>query len=246
MATVIQHPETSQYSLNEHVERCLIAGGGIAKGSQGPSLLIVPPLFEEANKLRRLLVQFMSALTHKHDIASALPDLPGTLESEQPLSDISLSDWHAALEQVTKQHGPFTHVMSLRSGCDIACQINDLPQWHLAPLNAWRHLRTLARTQLASEREAGGSSRSLDDMLNDIVQNGGDLAGYTISAPLAAELKDLPETSAQNIYQVRLSGDDRAADHYITGTPLWLRTEPSEDHDMALAMATDVAQWMTA
>ncbi|WP_438731129.1 hypothetical protein ACR9YC_05860 [Parasphingorhabdus sp. DH2-15] len=246
MAIVIQHPETSQYSLNEHVERCLIAGDETAKGSQGPALLIVPPLFEEANKLRRLLVQFMSTLAHKHGIASVLPDLPGTLESERSLSGISLLDWHASLVQVTEQHGHFTHIMSLRSGCDIACQINGLPQWHLAPLNAWRHLRTLARTQLASEREAGGSSRSLDDMLNDIVQNGGKLAGYTISALFAKELKDLPESSAQNIYQVRLSGDEKAADNYITGTPLWLRSEPSEDHDMALAMATDVAQWMTA
>ncbi|MEC8178678.1 MAG: hypothetical protein VX072_03345, partial [Pseudomonadota bacterium] len=58
-------------------------------------LLVIPPLFEEANKLRRQIVEIMRRLDDA-GIDSVLPDLPGCNESPAPLENQSLTSWRAA------------------------------------------------------------------------------------------------------------------------------------------------------
>ncbi len=48
--------------------------------TNGPVMIVAPPLFEEANRTRAFVVTILRALAER-GIASALPDLPGTGES---------------------------------------------------------------------------------------------------------------------------------------------------------------------
>jgi hypothetical protein len=239
MAIAASLIETTIYTLAGHDERCLIAP---ADGSH--IVLFIPPLFDEANKMRHAMVQTMHALVQRHAVSAILPDLPGTLESQRPLSKICLTDWQTALSDIIAQHGGVTHIAAFRAGCGIIGNIDNLPQWHLAPANGWRQIRTLARAQLASEREAGHTPRSLTDMTNDLLQNGAHLAGYNISAKMAAGL----EAGANPVpaHRVQLIGDDKPADSQINGSPLWLRNEPSHDENMAQAMAENMARWIAS
>src|SRR3546814_11084271 len=50
-------------------------------GTSSATILIVPPLFEEANRTRRTLVLAMRALAAE-GFAALLPDLPGQNESQ--------------------------------------------------------------------------------------------------------------------------------------------------------------------
>lgn len=231
--------ETTTYLLAGHDERCLVAHGS------GPHcVLLVPPLFDEANKMRHFVVQFMDILAKDFAISALLPDLPGTMESQRPLAEIGLNEWQDALSDIISQHGAITHIAALRAGGDIIGHIDNIPKWCLAPMNSWRQLRILARAQLASEREAGQSARALKDIMDDIVQKGGHLAGYDISARLAAALQAGPKPA--DAHQVQLVTDDKPADSRINGSPLWLRVEPGHDDDMAQAMAENIAQWIAS
>ena len=65
-------------------------------GSPRATILIVPPLFEEANRTRRTLVLTMRALAAQ-GFAAILPDLPGQNESLLPLVDVDLNRWQDAV-----------------------------------------------------------------------------------------------------------------------------------------------------
>ncbi len=239
MAIAASFIETTLYTLAGHDERCLITHG------DGPHIvLLAPPFFDEANKMRHFMVQTMRALATHHAISAILPDLPGTLESQRPLADISLTDWQIALSDVISQHGAITHIAALRAGCEAIGHIDYLPQWHLAPVNGWRQIRTLARAQLASTRETGQAVRSLKDMTDDVLENGAHLAGYDISAKMAAALE--AGVKPASAHRVQLMGDDKPADSRINGTSLWLRVEPGHDENMAQAMAKNIAQWIAS
>lgn len=242
MAGSAPHLQISDYRAGGYAERCLLTTGS-ASGSAPQTILLVPPLFDEANKLRRLMTRMMILLAQNHGIAALLPDLPGTLESERALSAMDLEQWREALTAVIDRHGPVTHCAALRAGCSIAALSSPLPQWHLAPITAWQQLRTLARAQLVSERETGAATRSQDAILDDILTNGGHLVGYDISAALANNLLTAANNDVQAAHIVQLARDDKAADSHITGTPLWLRTEPDKDEAMAAAMADSIANW---
>lgn len=239
MAIAASLIETTIYTLAGHDERCLIAP------ADGPNIvLFVPPLFDEANKMRHAMVQTMGALARNYAVSAILPDLPGTLESQRPLSEICLTDWQTALSDIIAQHGGVTHIAAFRAGCDIICNIDNLPQWHLAPANGWRQIRILARAQLASEREAGHTPRSLTDITDDLLQNGAHLVGYNISAKMAAALEAAAKPASA--HQVQLIGDEKPADSHIIGSPLWLRNEPSHDENLAQAIAENIARWIAS
>src|SRR3546814_2798116 len=68
-------------------------------GTSSATILIVPPLFEEANRTRRTLVLAMRALAAE-GFAALLPDLPGQNESQVPLIEAALTRWHGAIADV--------------------------------------------------------------------------------------------------------------------------------------------------
>src|SRR3546814_17749013 len=72
-----------------------IAPGGAPRAT----IVIVPPLFEEANRTRRTLVLAMRALA-ADGFAAVLPDLPGQNESLAPRADADLERGQDALAGV--------------------------------------------------------------------------------------------------------------------------------------------------
>ena len=74
-------------------------------------LLVLPALFDEANKLRRQTVEVM----HRLDLSgidSFLPDFPGCNESTQPLEGQTLADWQCAAE-AAQLHFEGTHCLTI-------------------------------------------------------------------------------------------------------------------------------------
>ena len=118
--------EFSRYEFEEREEFCLTAGAG-----HEHRLILVPPLFDEMNRVRKMLVDVMRLLAER-GIGSLLPDLPGTNESLFPAEKADLSHWRGAIWACASQHD-CQHIASVRGGCliDDAEEINR--RWRLAP-----------------------------------------------------------------------------------------------------------------
>lgn len=189
-------------------------------------VLIVPALFEEANRTRRLLAQTMRLLATR-GIAGVLPDLPGCGESLAPLDHQDLSSWRAATAAAAK-HFTASHVLALRGGALIAP----------AELRGWRFeaganvLRPLLRARIVAAREEG-RTETVETLLALGCEHGLELAGYRLGPQMIADLEqaDLPEATGQAAW----SRDE------LGGEALWLRSEPGEDPALAVALAQRIA-----
>ncbi|MCG6119680.1 MAG: hypothetical protein MEP44_03445 [Blastomonas sp.] len=227
----------ARYQFDGNDELCLSFGPDDA-----PKLLILPPLFDEANRVRHLMVECARALADL-GVASLLPDLPGCNESPAPLETASLSLWQAALITCAEQLGPVSHVASLRGGALLDDALGDLPRWRLAPVKGGQLLRTMLRTRIASDREAGVTSSS-EALMDTARTQGIELAGNSLSPCMIRELDAAAPSEGGAIRLMRFADDPLDADGRITGAPLWLRAEPAHDPAMAQAMAPDIAGWM--
>lgn len=227
----------AHYRFDGNDELCLRHGP-----DNKPTLLILPPLFDEANRVRHLMVECARALAEL-GVASVMPDLPGCNESAAPLENASLSLWQAALIACAEQLGPVSHIASIRGGSLIDGALGDLPRWRLAPVKGGQLLRTMLRTRIASDREAGITSSS-EALMDSARAQGIELAGNSLSACMIRELDSATPAGGGVIRLVRFADDPLDADGRITGAPLWLRAEPAHDPAMAVAMAADIAGWM--
>ncbi len=196
-------------------------------------LLIVPALFDEGHKLRRLCVEVMRRLDAS-GIDSILPDLPGTGESEQDLSVIGLEDWGSAVSAAANTFTA-THVLAIRGGGLLLPE--GLPGWHYGPVKGASQLRTLLRARTLAAREAG-REESVDSLLAEAQEQGIELAGYRLSAPMVAGLQAAQPAPRQG---VKLIEQDM-----LGGSPLWLRAEPDEDPAQADALAAVIAMGIKA
>ena len=204
-------------------------------GAPRATILIVPPLFEEANRTRRTLVLAMRALAAK-GFAAAMPDLPGQNESIVALEDADLALWQAALAEVAAGiDGPLL-VASVRGGCLIDHRVEAAGWWRLAPVGGSSLLRTLLRARVSADREAGVTS-SLESLSEMAQHEPLLLAGNRLSPAMIVQLGAAEEQPVEPLRSVTLGADG------IAGTPLWLRAEPGEDAVMAEAIAADIADW---
>ncbi len=196
-------------------------------------ILIVPALFEEANRTRRMLVETMRALA-KSGIASVLPDLAGCNESLAPLDAQDLAGWRAAMVAAT-DHFAATHVFSLRGGALVA-PVN-LPGWRFEPIAGAQVLRPLLRARTVAAREES-RSETMDGLLEHGRDVGIELAGYRLGAAMVRDLTAaaLPESVAQAL----LTLDE------LGGAALWLRSEPGDDADMSAALSARVVADLTS
>ena len=193
-------------------------------------VLIVPALFEEANRTRRLLAQTMRALAER-GIGSVLPDLPGCNESRSQLENQDLASWRASMAAAALHFGT-TRVLSLRVGAILAPP--DLPGWWLEPLGGAAALRHLIRTRMVAAKEAGQPEKS-DDLMAQGRSSGLELAGYRLNAAMVRDLEGsgMP-TPGPGVAILALAD--------VGGSALWLRNEPGEDADMAKALAATIAR----
>lgn len=194
-------------------------------------LMVLPALFDEANKLRRQTVEVMRRLDLA-GIDSVLPDLPGFNESTAALADQTLDSLRTGAASAA-EHFRATHFLTIRAGALLAP--TGLPGWIYAPTSGRQVLRGMIRARTIAAKEAGRPETTEAIQQRGRV-DGAELAGWRLGAALfrdleAATVPDLPRAAA--IEQA-----------VIGGGALWLRAEPDEDPEQADALAAIVAMGM--
>lgn len=178
-------------------------------------VLVLPALFDEANKLRRFTITMMRALDEA-GVDSALPDLPGCHESRAPLQAQTLTRWRMCAAQVAEEFGA-THTLAIRAGALMAP--DNRPGWAYAPLSGAKWLANALRAQTLAEREAG-RSETRESLIERGREQGLVLGGWPLGSELLRELEaasDDPAPSLTPIPQEELGGGG-----------LWIRAEPGE------------------
>lgn len=191
-------------------------------------LLVVPALFDEANRLRRLTVEVMRRLDAA-GIDALLIDLPGCNESLTPLEAQTVDSWREAVRTAAGHFGA-THVLGLRGGALLLP--DDLPGWRYAPVNGANLLRQMLRARIVASREAG-LTETQESLLESGRENGLDLAGHRLGGAMLSQL--------QSAKPALVPGHGDIGQDMVGGGGLWLRAEPSEDRTQADALAAILA-----
>lgn len=191
-------------------------------------VLVLPAIFDEANKLRRFTIQTMRSLDAR-GIDSILPDLPGCNESLVPLEQITIELWRGTVEAAAESFR-ITHVLTIRAGALLAPE--NLPGWRYAPVTGPKMLRSMLRARTIAAREAG-RSETTERLLELGRITGLTLAGWSIGADMVRDLE------AAEPHEVPVQ--TTIAQSEIDGSGLWLRAEPGEDQQQAEALAAIVA-----
>lgn len=214
---------------------CPVAGGVIANEyalsfdrGRPIRIQIVPALFDEGNRMRRLTVEVMRRLDGA-GIDSFLPDLPGTNESLLLLEYQSCEDWRDAMTSAAACFDA-THAMGIRGGCMFTPP--GLQSWHYAPVKGAALLRQILRARILASREAG-REETREQLVETGEREGLDLAGYRLGADMIRELAVLEPASLPTTSQI--------AQDMIGGSGLWLRAEPGESMQQADALAAVIA-----
>lgn len=195
-------------------------------------LLVIPPLFEEANKFRHQVTEIMRRLDEA-GVDCFCPDLPGCNESLAPFAAQTLAGWRAAATRASAYFSA-THVLALRAGCWLAPE--SLPGWLYAPSKPATVLRTMLRARALAAREAGREENA-NDLLAQARTEGIELAGWSLGAALVAELER--EEFAPSARHAVIDQAD------VGGQPLWLRAENAYDSKQADALVAILARGMT-
>lgn len=192
--------------------------------THAPAILFVPPLFEEMNRTRALIVAVMNRLARRGQCCWLL-DLSGTGESERDLSAVSWDDWRhdvtsASAHIAERAKKPL--IASLRSGALLDDAAPARGRWRFAPQDGSAVVRDMVRSAL------GG---------------GAEWAGYAPSDDLKASLDAARPAAVARLRTVRLSTDRGEADAKFEGPALWRRSEPGNSAELADAMAADLQKW---
>ena len=192
-------------------------------------LMVIPPLFDEANKLRRLLVEMLRRLDAA-GIDGVLPDLPGTNESLAPLARQTLENWRTGTAAAAA-HFRATGVLTVRGGALL--RPDGLPGWDYAPQEGPKTLRAMVRARLIASKEAG-NEETREEIETRGRAEGVTLAGWQIGPEMfsALEAAELP---------TREDGVSVIEQETVGGRPPWLRAEPDFDADQADALAAVIA-----
>ncbi len=221
-------PEYRTYQFAGHEEHVLCFGAEASR-----QILIIPPLFDEMNRCRRMLVQAMRGLAER-GTGSFLVDLPGCNESLASLENQSLSTWREAVGAAATQFGA-THIASLRGGALVDNGAANLPHWRLAPAKGSSLLKTMIRTRIAGDKETGKATT--EAALIEVAKTGPiELAGNILGPAMVTELASAEPADVAQL-TLRALGQD------IAGSTLWLRAEPQDDSAMSDAIAADLHEW---
>jgi len=191
-------------------------------------LLIVPALFDEANRMRRFTVEVMRRLDNA-GVDCFLPDLPGCNESFEPLDHQTPETWQMAMTAAAR-HFRASHVLGIRGGA--LFMPAGLPGWRYAPAKGATILRQMMRARILASREAG-RVESQEQLLAEGLDKGLELSGYRLGGEfLGAFQSAVPKVSA---------GVSDIEQGMLGGSGLWLRAEPDEDREQADALAAILA-----
>ncbi len=191
-------------------------------------VLVLPALFDEANKLRHFTVEVMRRLDMA-GVDAMLPDLPGCNESLAPLEDQTLQGWREAADAAAGHFGA-THVLAIRGGA--LCALAGLPVWRYVPATGPSILRAMLRARVIASKEAG-AEENREDLLEQGREAGLELAGYRLGGQIIRELETAEPSGGAALANIA-QGD-------LGGAGLWLRAEPDHDPAQADALAAIVA-----
>lgn len=203
----------------------------------GPVVLFAPPLFEEANRTRALLLSMARALADL-SLASMIPDLPGTNESLIETEEATLSEWQAAFAVAAvsaSRHGQ-VHIAAVRGGALLDKLASARSRWYLAPAAGESLVRDLMRARQIALATSGAHQSEDDDPI--------ELAGNLVSQQMIAELRAASPLNPKLLRTIRLEDDPMPADRYVDGVPLWRRSEPGNDAVLAALLAADIEAWV--
>jgi hypothetical protein len=206
-------------------ETCRWRGGTemlLRHGAGSPlTLLVLPALFEEGNRMRRFTVSVMRTLAAR-GIGTILPDMPGTGESITDLADVALQDWHDAISELI---GNCSGSIAFRGGALLDADARH--RWRLAPESGERLLRDMTRATAFSEGVPG----STIDILARAAPTR--LAGNLFNPELYTALHEAAPIGDAHITSVE-------------GQKLWRAAEPGDDAEFVERVAQDIIAWTTA
>ncbi len=185
-------------------------------------VLLFEPMFEEANRTRRLFAEMARALD-RAGIGVTFAELEGMGEDTRDSSGVSLEGWRTQATALAIEIKP-TVIASARGGALIdGCGDTAKGWWRFAPETGARTARDLRRTKLAG--------------------NSGLYAGHALDESLLTALDTSEALAVARLRTVRLASDAQPADVKIEGSPMWRRAEPGEDAALSAALAADLADW---
>lgn len=174
-------------------------------------LLILPALFDEANRLRHFTLAVMRGL-HAEGVDSFLPDFPGWNESLAPLDQQTLAVWLRCADRAAC-HFAATHVLALRGSAMLAPA--HLPGWHYGPLPLASVLNQMLRAQVISSQERGHK-----DTRASLIEQGltGNLTvcGYRLNPAMVQGLVEASSVSPSHQTPIP---------HDVVGRALWRAAE---------------------
>lgn len=220
-------PVHLHYEFGGQSEYCLSFGDA----SAARSILIVPPLFDEMNRVRRMLIEAMRALGER-GVRTLFPDLPGCNESVAELSMQTLEAWQGAVEAAATQLSA-THIASIRGGTLID-HSPAVPHWRLASAKGGSLLKTMLRTRLAAEKE-GGNNVTIEQLLAAAKSGPLELSGNILGSTMVDSLDKAEPIAVLNLHEAALAD--------VAGAPLWLRAEPQDSAEMSAALAAELDRW---
>ena len=191
-------------------------------------ILVLPALFDEANKLRHFTVEVMRRLDEA-GIDAFLPDMPGCNESLAPLAEQTLGGWREGAG-IAASHFGATHALTIRGGA--LCAPASLPVWRYAPATGSSILRAMLRARIIASKEAG-IDESREALLERGRETGLELAGYALGAAMLRQLETAEPLGGPALANIAQSD--------LGGAGLWLRAEPDHDPAQAQALAAIVA-----
>lgn len=215
--TLVNWPCRAAGCGNDHSEMALTFDRG-----RTVRLLVIPALFDEANKLRRQTINVMRRLDLA-GIDTFAPDLPGCNESTASLSQQTLSIWRGAAAE-SAQHFKATHTLTVRTSALLAP--SGLPGWAWAPTAGRQTLRGMIRARTIAAKEAGRPEKT-EDIQTLGRTEGVELAGWQIGAAMFRDLETA--NPADHLSEIPQSD--------LGGPGLWLRAEPDEDASQAETLA---------
>ena len=199
------------------------------------TIVVLQPLFEEANRIRAILVAVMRELAET-GIASILPDLPGMGDSPVATINARFEHWTEAVGSLSRTLPQPPMTVAVRGGALLDSFADASARWRLAPENGGRLLRDMIRaTALTAGEKAGEVEQRAQSEPTR-------LAGNTIHPDLFAALERASCLSGPN---VRTVGLDERADVAIAGTAIWRRAEPTQDAVLVAGMVGDIRQWVS-
>lgn len=208
--------------------------------ADGPIVIALLPLFEEANRTRATVVAMLRQLATA-GIGGALPDLPGTGESLTPVEAVTLVGWRAAFAAALASLGKPAHILSVRGGALIEAETNPLSRWQLTPVEGGDLVRDLFRSRAIADP---GAPKDFDPLAPNPNGPPVQLAGNLVSRRLLCDLIAAEPSQGGTTRVVRLGKDRRIADLALEDTPPWRKAEPDRDPALVQTLSRDFIEWI--